>query len=115
MIKQSGTFVFANPELIEDVEPGIKRQMLGYGPNLMAVKVWFDKGAVGYVHEHVHSQVTYVHSGEFEVVIDGETKLLKEGDSFYIEPHLSHGAVCTKPGVLIDMFSPLREDFLKEK
>ena len=114
MKKQSAPFVYADPDFIEEVDKGIKRQILGYGPDLMAVKVWFEEGAIGYVHDHFHSQVTYVVSGEFEVMVDGEKQVLKEGDSFYIAPDLSHGAVCLKPGVLIDMFSPLREDFLDE-
>lgn len=115
MNKQTPPFIYADTSSIEQVDDGIKRQFLGYGPELMAVKVWFEEGAVGYEHRHPHSQVTYVVSGEFEVMIDGEKRLLKEGDSFYVEPHKSHGAVCKKAGVLIDMFSPVREDFLGEE
>ena len=112
MNEQSPPFIPANPSAIEQVQDGIKRQFLGYGPELMAVKVWFDEGAEGYQHEHPHSQVSYVESGEFETTIDGETKILRAGDSFYVAPHKMHGAVCKKAGVLIDMFSPVREDFL---
>lgn len=115
MKKQSPSFVVADPSLIEDADPGIKRQILGYGPDLMAVKVWFEEGAIGYQHQHLHSQVSYVESGEFEATIDGETKILRAGDSFYVAPNNMHGAVCKKAGVLIDMFSPLREDFLGEQ
>jgi len=109
---QSAPFVSASEEPIEQVADGIRRQFLGYGPELMAVKVWFDEGAIGYQHDHPHTQVSYVESGEFEATIDGQTKVLKAGDSFYVAPHKSHGAVCKKAGVLIDIFSPLREDFL---
>lgn len=91
---------------------GIQRKILGYGPDLMIVRVWFDQGAVGEIHAHHHSQSTYVESGSFEVFIDGEKKVLGAGDSFYVAPHLDHGAVCLEPGVLIDTFSPAREDFL---
>ena len=112
MNKQSPSFVIADPDLIEQVDDGIKRQILGYGPQIMAVKVWFDEGAIGYQHQHPHSQVAYVESGEFEATIDGETRTLTAGDSFYVAPNNLHGAVCKKAGVLIDMFSPLREDFL---
>ena len=112
MNEQSPPVVTADPDAIEQVDKGIKRQFLGYGPDLMAVKVWFEEGAIGYEHDHHHSQVTYVESGEFEAMIDGETQLLKAGDSFYVAPHKLHGAVCKKAGVLIDVFSPQREDFL---
>ncbi len=112
MSEERPAFVIADPDQIEQVDDGIKRQFLGYGPELMAVKVWFEEGAEGYQHNHPHTQVSYVESGEFEATIDGESKILKAGDSFYVAPNKSHGAVCKKAGVLIDIFSPQREDFL---
>ncbi len=111
---QSEAFVSAQALAKEDLGDGISRQILGYGPDLMIVRVWFDKGAVGQVHAHRHSQSTYIESGSFEVFVDGEKKVLGAGDSFYIAPHLDHGAVCLEEGVLIDTFSPAREDFLGE-
>ncbi|QKX17029.1 cupin domain-containing protein [Microbulbifer sp. YPW1] len=105
-------FVQAQDVDVEDLGGGIKRQILGHDDNLMIVRVWFEEGSIGYVHKHPHTQVSYVESGEFEVQVDGRTKLLKAGDSFYIAPHLEHGAVCKKAGVLLDTFSPYREDFL---
>ncbi len=65
MQKQSANFSFGNETEIEDLENGLKRQMLGYNEELMAVKIWFEKGAIGYNHAHRHSQVTYVVEGEF--------------------------------------------------
>jgi quercetin dioxygenase-like cupin family protein len=97
----------------EDVQPGIRRQFVGYDVSIMMVKVEFTKGAEGYVHEHFHSQTTYVAKGTFEVNIDGVKKILKEGDGFYIQPNVPHGAICLEDGLLIDVFSPVREDFLK--
>ena len=67
----------------------------------------------GYQHEHYHSQVTYVESGVFDVTINGETKRQSVGDSYYIPPHVMHGAICVEAGVLLDMFSPIREDFFE--
>lgn len=96
----------------EEVGPGLKRQIMGYDGKIMLVKVQFETGAVGNMHKHYHSQVTYVESGEFEMTIGDDVRTLKGGDSFYIPVNLMHGCVCTKPGVLIDVFSPAREDFL---
>ena len=96
----------------ETVGEGLKRKIMGYDDKIMLVKVHFEVGAIGQMHEHYHSQVTYVESGSFDVTIDGVTKTLKRGDSFYIPPHKMHGAVCTEAGVLIDVFSPIREDFM---
>ena len=76
--------------------------------------VFFDKGAEGYTHAHRHSQVTYVEEGEFHFSIGGEMKILRKGDSCLIPPHVEHGAVCPTGGILIDTFSPAREDFVGE-
>ncbi len=110
----SPPFVVAKDTPEEDLGDGIARQILGYGPEIMIVRVWFKEGAVGQVHAHRHSQSSYVESGKFEVFIDGEKRVLEAGDCFYIAPHVDHGAVCLEAGVLIDTFSPLREDFLSE-
>ena len=91
----------------------VKRKILGFDTNIMLVNVHFEKGGIGALHEHYHSQVTYVESGAFEVTIGNEIKNLKAGDSFYIAPHVLHGVICHETGILIDVFSPIREDFVK--
>jgi quercetin dioxygenase-like cupin family protein len=112
-MSQSEHFLYANETEIEDIGGGLKRQMLGYNDELMAVKIWFDKGAIGYNHAHRHSQVTYVVEGEFHFNIAGVTKVLKAGDSCLISPFADHGATCPSGGILIDTFSPAREDFVE--
>ncbi|RCW93351.1 cupin domain-containing protein [Winogradskyella arenosi] len=92
---------------------GIKRKIMGYDDKIMLVKVHFEEGAIGYEHEHHHSQATYAIGGEWEFTIGGVTKTVKDGDSVYIPPHVLHGAKCTKAGILIDVFSPIREDFME--
>jgi quercetin dioxygenase-like cupin family protein len=97
----------------ENPAPGLTRQIMGYDGHIMMVKIRFEKGSVGYMHEHFHSQCTYVAAGQFEVMIGGEKKILETGDGFYVEPDVAHGVVCLEEGMLIDVFSPVRLDFLK--
>ena len=111
-IKPSKEFFFDAEEKWEQVDPKIQRQIHGTDDKIMLVKAKFEAGGVGQLHQHHHSQVTYVASGEFEMTIGDVIKTIKAGDSYYIPPHVMHGCTCTKPGVLIDVFSPLREDFL---
>ncbi|WZL89577.1 cupin domain-containing protein [Salinimicrobium sp. 3283s] len=96
----------------EPAGEGISRQITGYNTQLMVVKVKFEKGAVGYVHEHFHSQGTFVASGRFKIIIDGISEILETGDGFFVPPNAKHGAECLEAGMLIDVFSPVREDFL---
>ncbi|WP_374163728.1 cupin domain-containing protein [Arcticibacter sp. MXS-1] len=95
----------------EKAGEGIQRQIYGYDDQIMLVKAKFEAGAVGVLHQHYHSQVTYVESGVFEMSIGDEKKILKKGDGYYIPPHVVHGCLCVEAGLLIDVFSPHREDF----
>lgn len=96
----------------ETVAPGMQRKIMAYDASVMLVKVKFEKGAIGTLHHHYHTQLSYVAEGAFEVQIDGVKKVLKAGDVFHAAPNLVHGAVCLEAGLLIDIFSPMREDFL---
>lgn len=109
---KSTEFQFQDHIAWEDAGNGVKRQIYGYDDKIMLVKAKFEKGAVGALHEHYHSQVTYVESGVFEMTIGSEVKIIKAGDGYYVPPHILHGCVCLEPGMLIDVFSPYREDFL---
>lgn len=88
---------------------------MSFDDRLMLVKVEFLAGGVGVLHQHPHTQITHIESGVFEVEIGEEKKVLKAGDCFYIPPNMLHGAVCLEAGVLIDVFSPMREDFFEAK
>lgn len=98
----------------EVVGEGVKRKIMGYDDRIMMVNVVFEAGSIGTPHEHYHSQVTNVAKGTFEVTIGGVTKTMKQGDCFYIPPHAIHGVVCIEAGLLIDVFSPIREDFMQK-
>jgi quercetin dioxygenase-like cupin family protein len=95
----------------ETVTTGVRRKIMAYDNSLMLVRVEFSKDGIGALHQHYHSQITHVESGAFEVQIDGKKKILRSGDAYYIPPDVLHGCVCLEPGVLIDVFSPMREDF----
>ncbi len=112
VLVQSPLFMNSPRSEAEDLGGGIYRTLLGYDDKILMAKVWFDEGAVGAVHAHHHSQVSYVISGKFEVEVDGRKEVLGAGGCFFIPSMKMHGAVCLEPGVLLDVFSPAREDFL---
>jgi quercetin dioxygenase-like cupin family protein len=109
---QSKPFFFATEEPVYTPDKGITRQFVGYDKDIMMVKVMFEEGAVGAQHAHVHAQTTYVASGKFEMTIGDETQISQTGDGYYMAPNVPHGCKCLEAGVLIDVFSPVREDFL---
>jgi len=112
MIK-SNIFILESETGWEQINEGMRRQMLGYDDRIMMVKIDFCIGGIGAVHSHVHHQCSYVVSGIFEFTINGETKIVKAGDALYMEPDIPHGVKCLEAGILIDTFSPVRTDFLK--
>lgn len=111
---KSSKFIIEKELAWEPAGDGVKRQILGYDGQLMQVKVVFEAGAIGYAHQHFHSQSTVVASGKFEVTIGGESRVLEQGDGFYVEPNVTHGVTCLEAGILIDGFSPARLDFIQK-
>lgn len=85
---------------------------MAYDTSLMMVVVAFEAGGVGAAHRHEHTQASYVESGVFAITIDGEERLLRAGDAFFIPSNTLHGAVCHEAGTLVDVFTPMRADFV---
>ena len=110
---QSDLFQIAGEIPWQDLGAGVQRQLFGYDGKLMMVKVKFETGAIGQLHHHLHSQASFVESGVFELTIGDEKKLLRAGDGYYVPPHILHGCVCVEGGVLLDSFSPHREDLIE--
>ena len=93
-------------------DPGVRRRILTYNDQLMIVEFSFEQDAVGKLHNHPHIQASYVAQGRFEVTIDGVTEVLSQGQSFIVPSNAVHGVKALEPGLLVDSFTPAREDFL---
>lgn len=96
----------------EDLGDGVKRKIMSYTDELMLVKVAFETGSIGSLHSHFQTQMSYVESGAFEITLGDIKQVVKTGDTYYIPPDVVHGAVCLEKGILIDIFTPHREDFV---
>lgn len=97
----------------ENAEPGVKRKILNANGTLMMMEVHFEEGAQGYQHKHVHEQMSYCVQGSFRFTIDGVDTILKQGDTIYIPSNALHGTVALEPSILLDAFTPIREDLVK--
>ncbi len=91
---------------------GVSRKILATGGAMMTVQFTFEKDAVGTPHSHPHEQVGYVVKGRFEATVGDESMVIEVGDSYYAPPDVVHGVVALEDGILLDVFTPQREDFL---
>ena len=95
-----------------DLGGNVRRKIMAFDDQMMIVKVEMQSGAIGALHHHIHTQASYVSKGVFDITIDGITQRLQAGDVYFVPSMLEHGALCIEDGELIDVFHPLRRDFL---
>lgn len=98
------------PEVPTD--PGVTRQVLADAPEMMTVRFRFTAGAEGKRHSHPHVQSTYVVSGRFRFYIGDQSFDIGPGDALVVPSGAVHGCLCLEAGILIDGFTPRRDDFL---
>ena len=91
---------------------GVTRKVLSHSPNLMAAEFHFDQGSIGVLHAHPHEQIGYVVSGRLRLTVDTKTVILGAGDTYYIAPYQKHGVEALEETLLLDVFTPQRDDFL---
>ncbi len=97
---------------VEALAPGIERRMI-VGERLMICRLRFDPFVVTPVHTHPHEQMTIVERGRVRFFIEGEERIVHAGDVLHFPSNIEHGAtMMDEEVVLIDIFTPLREDFL---
>jgi len=96
-----------------DLGEGVSRKILASGGAMMTVQFAFEKGAVGTPHTHPHEQVGYVLQGRFELTLGNDKTTLEAGDTYYVPSNTVHGVVALEDGVLRDVFTPQRQDFLE--
>ena len=64
------------------------------------------------LHSHPQEQMGIILEGEFEMTIGDETRLLKKGDIYLVPTNIIHGGIThTERALILDAFSPPREDY----
>ena len=97
---------------VERLEDGIERQMI-VGENVMICRLRFAPNVVTPPHDHPHEQMTLVERGRVLFTIGDEQRIAQTGDVLHFPPGTWHGAtMLDEEVILVDIFSPIREDFL---
>ena len=96
----------------EQLGKGIVRQMI-HGERLMICRLTLAPGTVTAAHDHVHEQMTIIEKGRVRFVLGSGEQVFGPGDILLLPSGLWHGAtMLDEEVVLIDIFSPIREEFL---
>ena len=103
--------IHSNDPAMTTPEPGLRRQVMSYSPDMMLVRHRMENGWVGTKHSHPHEQMVYVVSGHivFESPL-GKVEA-KAGDSFLVPGGVEHQAWALADSEVLDIFTPYREDY----
>jgi quercetin dioxygenase-like cupin family protein len=91
----------------------IRMKTLVHGDRTLMAEFRLEQGAVLPRHKHPHEQTGYLVSGRIELVIGGEMHEVSAGDSWCIPGDVEHSAIARENSVAIEVFSPVREDYLQ--
>ncbi|MEP6776823.1 MAG: cupin domain-containing protein [Chthoniobacterales bacterium] len=92
--------------------PGIRRRTLTNGPHMYQMMAQLDAGSVMPSHHHPQEQILHVLRGKLRLILDGKTREMATGDSYYLGSNVSHGVETIEESLVLDTFSPPRDDYL---
>lgn len=106
MFSKHGESGYSNPL------PGVRMKTLCYGDRTLMTEFLLEAQHELPMHSHPYEQTGYLVAGHIAIVIDGQASDVLPGDSWCIPPDVEHGAMCIEDSVAIEVFSPVREDYL---
>ena len=101
----------ASLEGYHELVTGVWLKALVHGERTLLTEVRLQKGAVVPEHQHPHEQTGYLISGSLRFFGEIEDRILRPGDSWNIAGGVSHGAEALEDTVVIEVFSPVREEY----
>lgn len=93
-------------------EPGFTRRVLAYNEKLFLAEHEMTKGWAGALHSHPHDQMVHVVRGHLKVVAQGQMFEVRGGDTFVVRGGVQHGASAVEDSLVVDVFTPCREDYI---
>ena len=98
---------------MSEPEAGLKRRVLAYNEKLFLAEHEMMQGWTGTAHSHPHDQIVYVVRGHLKVTCQGKTVDVRTGDTFVVRGGVEHGASALQESLVIDVFTPCREDYVR--
>ncbi len=102
----------SDPDGYVEALKGVSRKTMVHGENTLLTEFRLAEGAVIPAHRHRQEQTGYLVSGRLNFRIGDESIRAEAGDSWCIPGNVEHGAEALEDSVVIEVFSPVREDYL---
>ena len=93
---------------------GVQLKLLVHGERMMLNHVEIEAGGCVTMHNHPNEQIGYCVSGAVELEVEGEKRICRAGSAWIIPGGADHEATAIEPTVLVEAFSPLRSDMIKD-
>ena len=107
-----GVFVDPSEVSVRQLAPGVTAE-LAWGEKIMLSKLTIEADGEIPTHSHPHEQAGYCIEGRFELVVDGEARVIESGQMYIIPGNAVHSARgLGARAVTLDIFSPVRDDYL---
>jgi quercetin dioxygenase-like cupin family protein len=95
----------------EELAEGLSRKIIT-GLNVMCAQVRLEKGVLVSEHAHHNEQISYVLQGAMKFGVPGEELIVRAGQVLVIPPNIPHRVEALEPSLVLDTFSPIRQDWL---
>jgi quercetin dioxygenase-like cupin family protein len=96
----------------EQLSPTFARQVI-HGETMTVARMYLSKGCAVPEHHHHNEQISMVEQGVVRFVVGGVEKTIKAGEVLRIPPHVPHSAEALEDSIAVDLFSPVREDWIR--
>jgi quercetin dioxygenase-like cupin family protein len=96
----------------EQMSPTFARQVI-HGETMTVARVYLTKGGVVPEHSHHNEQISMLEKGALKFVLGGVEKIVKAGEVLRIPPHVPHSAEALEDSIAVDLFSPIRQDWIR--
>ena len=95
---------------VRELFPGFHFQLIHTATNTYSF-VTVDAGSTLPIHQHMHQQSSFVLEGQFEMTVGGQTSIMEPGSFTLIPANIPHGGTAITHCKLLDIFSPVREEY----
>lgn len=95
-----------------DIAPGIRRRTITHGTSMYQMIAKLDAGSVMPAHQHPQEQIVHILEGHMRLIVAGVPHELRGGQSHYLAPNVPHGVETIEDTMVLDTFSPPRDDYL---